>query len=121
MEKKLQHFMDSGLLDSYILGTTTLDENLEVESYIAEFPEVAAEYDRLQENLEILAKANIVEAPKYILKDVLKEISEETPVVQMTPQPRRRTPWFSIAASIAAFVFAGTSFFLNEKNMSFRP
>ncbi|TXE09372.1 anti-sigma factor [Gelidibacter salicanalis] len=118
MEKKLQHFMNSGLLDSYILGTTTIDENLEVESFIAEFPEVAAEYDRLQENLEILAKANIVEAPKYILNDVFKEISEETPVLKMNLRPERRTPWFSIAASIAAFIFAGASFFLNDKNIT---
>ncbi|TDU42801.1 anti-sigma-K factor rskA [Gelidibacter sediminis] len=118
MEKKLQHFMESGLLDSYILGTTTLDENLEVESYIAEFPEVASEYERLQENLEILAKASTVEAPKYILNDVLKEISKETPVVQMTPVAQRRTPWYSIAASIIAFVFASTAFFLYEKNIS---
>ncbi|WP_299396040.1 anti-sigma factor [uncultured Gelidibacter sp.] len=117
MEKKLQIFMESGLLDKYILGTTTLDENLEVESYIAEFPEVAAEYERLQENLEILAKASIVEAPKYILSDVLKEISEETPVVQMVPQAKRRTPWYSIAASFAALIFAGASFFLYEQNM----
>ncbi|MGC1631408.1 MAG: RNA polymerase subunit sigma-70, partial [Gelidibacter sp.] len=61
MEKKLQVFMESGLLDSYILGTTTPDENLEVESYIAEFPEVEAEYERLQDNLEILAKSHTVE------------------------------------------------------------
>ncbi len=67
MEKKLQIFMDSGLLDGYILGTTTPYENLEVESFIAEYPEVEAEYERLQNNLEILAKAHTVEAPKYIL------------------------------------------------------
>ncbi|MBJ7879077.1 anti-sigma factor [Gelidibacter salicanalis] len=119
MENKLQFFMESGLLDNYILGTTTFDENLEVESYIAEFPEVAQEYERLQDNLEILAKASSVEAPKFILDDVLQEISEATPVVQMTPRvQRKRTPWFSIAASIAALIFAGTAFLLYEQNMT---
>lgn len=119
MEKKLQIFMDSGLLDSYILGTTTPNENLEVESYIAEFPEVKAEYERLQDNLEILAKANAVEAPKYILNAVIKDITEDAPVIQMHSSPtHRRTPWFSIAASIAAFIFAGTAFLLYEQNVS---
>lgn len=119
MEKKLQIFMDSGLLDNYILGTTTPDENLEVESYIAEFPEVKVEYERLQDNLEILAKANTVEAPQYILNDVLEKITEDAPVIKMHSAPtHRRTPWFSIAASIAAFIFAGTAFLLYEQNVS---
>lgn len=119
MEKKLQILMDSGLLDSYILGTTTPDENLEVESYIAEFPEVKAEYDRLQDYLEILAKANTVEAPTFILNRIIREITEDTPLIKMPSAPtHKRTPWFSIAASIAAFIFAGTSFLLYEQNMS---
>lgn len=119
MDKKLHIFMESGLLDSYILGTTTPNENLEVESYIAEFPEVASEYDRLQDNLEILAKAHIVEAPSFILDDLLQEISDETPVVQLSSHiKQKRTPWYSIAASIAALIFAGTAFLLYEQNMS---
>lgn len=112
-------FMESGLLDSYILGTTTPDENLEVESYIAEFPEVKAEYERLQDNLEILAKANVVEAPKYILNAVLKQIETDAPVIRMHSAPtHKRTPWFSIAASIAAFIFGSTAFMLYEQNIS---
>lgn len=117
MEKKLQIFMESGLLDSYILGTTTPNENLEVESFIAEFPEVASEYGRLQDNLEILAKTQTVEAPKYILDAVMKDITEDVPVIQMSPT-NKRTPWFSIAASIAAMIFAGSAFMLHEQNTS---
>lgn len=123
MEKKLQIFMDSGLLDGYILGTTTPYENLEVESFIAEYPEVEAEYERLQNNLEILAKAHTVEAPKYILNAVIDEITEDNtqdiPVIQMHTSPtHKRTPWFSIAASIAALIFAGMAFLLYEQNVS---
>ncbi|MBA6153299.1 anti-sigma factor [Gelidibacter maritimus] len=119
MEKNLQIFMESGLLDSFILGTTTPNENLEVESYIAEFPEVQAEYERLQDNLEILAKANAVEAPNYVLNAVIRDITEDAPVIQMHSAPtHNRTPWFSIAASIAAFIFAGTAFLLHEQNVS---
>lgn len=119
MEKKLQVFMESGLLDSYILGTTTPDENLEVESYIAEFPEVEAEYERLQDNLEVLAKAHTVEAPKYILNAVIKEITDDVPVIPMpSPPTHSRAPWFSIAASIAALIFGGLSYLLYEQNIS---
>lgn len=120
MEKKLQTFMDSGLLDKYIYGTTTPDQNLEVESYIAKYPEVAAAYDVLQDNLEIIAKTQSVEAPAHILDAVMKEVSATTtPVVTMPSSPRHHsTPWFSIAASIAALIFAGMSYLLYEQNMS---
>lgn len=122
MENKLQIFMESGLLDSYILGTTTPNENLEVESYIAEFPEVEAEFERLQNNLEILAKAHTVKAPKFILDEVIKEIAKNTedqPVIQLSSAPTHsRTPWYSIAASIAALIFAGMSLLLYKQNIS---
>ena len=118
MEKKLQVFMDSGLLDSYILGTTTPDENLEVEGYIAEFPEVAVEYERLQDNLEILAKAHSVEAPKNILNAIIEEITDKVPVIQMSSPTHSRAPWFSIAASIVALIFGGSSYLLYEQNKS---
>ncbi|WP_027124418.1 anti-sigma factor [Gelidibacter mesophilus] len=120
MEKKLQIFMDSGLLENYILGTTTPNENLEVESYMAEFPEVESEYERLQDNLEILAKAHTVEAPEFILDAVMEEITEETPVIQMQAYAptHKSTPWYSIAASIAALIFAGSAFMLHDQNTS---
>lgn len=122
MEKKLQVFMESGLLDRYVLGTTAPHENLEVESFIAEFPEVATEYERLQDNLEILAKAHSAEAPKYILSAVMNEINHEAKkpqVIQMGATPtHRRTPWYSIAASVAALIFAGMTFMLYKQNLS---
>ena len=119
MEKKLQSFLESGLLDKYILGNTIPDENLEVESYISEYSEVKAQYELLQDNLEVLSKVHAVEAPEYILKDIIKEISDQAPVIKMMASPRhKRTPWFSIAASIAAFIFASTAFLLYEQNVS---
>lgn len=120
MEKKLQPFFDSGLLDRYIIGATTANENWKVEGFIAEFPEVAAEYDRLQDNLEILAKTQTVEAPEHILGAIMDEIhAQDTPVIPIHAAPRHhRTPWFSIAASIAALIFAGMSYLLYEQNMS---
>ena len=116
MEKKLQSFLESGLIDKYILGTATLSEQSEVELYISKYPEVEAEYNRLQDNLEIIAKANAVEAPRYILDAVLKDIDDEQPVINLNAYPKQRTPWYSIAASIAALIFAGTAFLLYQQN-----
>ncbi|MEM5564108.1 RNA polymerase subunit sigma-70 [Psychroserpens sp. AS72] len=116
MEKKLHTFFQSRLLDKYVLDETSASESLKVEHYIETYPEVESEYLRLQNNLEILAKANAVEAPKFILDNILNDIKEEeTPVIKMETS-HRKTPWYSIAASIVALFFAGASFMMYEQN-----
>jgi hypothetical protein len=115
METKLQSIINSGLIDKYILGDTSIAETLEVEHYISEYPEIENEYNRLQDNLEIIAKSNSVEAPKHILTSILKDINE-VPVISIDA-PKYRTPWFSIAASFVAIAFAVMAFFLYQKNM----
>lgn len=111
MEQKLQSFFKSGLLDNYIIGTTSVAETLEVEHYIETYPEVQAEYERLQDNLEILAKVDAVEAPN-VLGTILKSIEapvSEPEVIKL--RPKNRTPWYSIAASAAAILFAVSTFY----------
>ena len=116
MEKKVQDFLNSGLLDKYLIGTTTASETLKVESYISAYPEVKEEYDLLQDQLELVANAEAIQPPFGTLDNILEGLDEK-PVIKMQPQ-RRATPWYSIAASIAALIFAGTSFLLYDQNRS---
>ena len=55
MERKLHDFFQSGLLEKYVLGETTPSENLQVEHYIETYLDVEKEYERLQNNLEIVS------------------------------------------------------------------
>ncbi|APY11914.1 RNA polymerase subunit sigma-70 [Seonamhaeicola sp. S2-3] len=116
MNEKITTFLNSGLLEKYLIGETTSAETEMVESYISKFPEVQNTYDTLQQNLEIVAKSNAVEAPKHILNNILEEL-DEAPVVKMNTTRSRKT-WYkySIAASVAAVVFACTSYFLYNQN-----
>ena len=88
-----------------------------VESYILKYPEVQNTYNTLQYNLEIVAKSNAVDAPKSILNNILDEL-DEAPVVKMNTTTTKQKLWykFSVAASIAALIFAGNSYFLHLKN-----
>ena len=120
MEKKLHTFFQSGLLDKYILEETSTSEGLKVAHYIDTYPEVESEYLRLQDNLEILAKADAIEAPKFILDSIINEVEQEAnPVIQMNTL-HRRTPWYSIAASIVALLFAGASYMMFDQNQKLR-
>ena len=116
MNEKISTFLNSGLLEKYLLGETTSVETEMVESYISIYPEVQNTYNTLQFNLEILAKSNAVEAPKSILNNILDEL-DETSVIKMTPT-RKYKSWykFSVAASIAALIFAGSSMYFYDQN-----
>ncbi|UKM64783.1 anti-sigma factor [Flavobacteriaceae bacterium GSB9] len=115
MNAKITTFLNSGLLEKYLLGETSSAETEQVESYISKYPEVQHAYNTLQYNLEVVAKANAVEAPKDILNNILDELDDQ-PVVKLETK-RKYKKWYklSIAASIAALVFAGTSYmFFNQ-------
>lgn len=113
MKKNLQSFLDSGLLERYLVGDTSIAENLEVENKIDNHPEIAEAYETLQTNLEIVAKANAAEAPLGVLNKILMETREETKVMAM---PKQKTPWYSIAASVAAVGFGLLSVVLFQQN-----
>lgn len=111
MNEKINTFLNSGLLENYLLGETTSVETEKVESYISKYPEVQNAYNTLQHNLEIVAKSNAVEAPKHILNNILEEL-DETPVIKMnTTNKYKKWYKFSVAASVAALIFAGSSFY----------
>jgi len=115
MEEKLHSFLQSGLLDRYLVGDTSIAENLEVEHQINTHPKIKEAYIKLQDNLEIVAKANAVEAPLGVLNRVLLKTKEEPKVIAIT---RNKTPWYSIAASIAAFILGTLSLYLYQKNQA---
>ncbi len=116
MEKKLHNFLNSNLLNKYLVGETSLKESKEVEYFISNYPEVSKAYNKLQDNLELIAKAGAVDVPNDILANILEELDESnsTKVIQLVQ--KRKTPWYSIAASAAAVLFAVTSFMLYQKN-----
>ncbi|XCF05795.1 anti-sigma factor [Tamlana crocina] len=116
MNAKITTFLNSGLLEKYLLGETSSAETEQVESYISKYPEVQHAYNTLQFNLEVVAKAHAVEAPKDILNNILDELDEK-PVVKLAPK-RRYKKWYkySIAASVVALLFAGTSYIFYNQN-----
>jgi len=118
MESKLHSFLNSNLLNTYLVGETSREESKEVEHFISSYPEAAAAYEKLQDNLEIIAKTGAVDVPNNVLAEILESLdaSNDTKVIQLVQT--RKTPWYSIAASAAAVLFAATSFMLYQKNQN---
>ncbi|WMI64357.1 anti-sigma factor [Aestuariibaculum sp. YM273] len=117
MNAKITTFLNSGLLEKYLLGETTVAETEMVETYISKYPEVQNAYNNFQDNLEVVAKSQAVEAPASILNSILDEL-DDAPVVEMKKPARNYKSWYkySIAASVAALLFAGTSYIFYNQN-----
>ena len=115
VNEKIITFLNSGLLEDYLIGQTNTSQSLEVEHYINTYPEVRKAFEVLQDKLELSAQINAVKAPQSILDNILDTL-DEAPVVQMQTKPRKK--WFSlaIAASVAALLFAGSSAYLYIQN-----
>ncbi|WP_321828086.1 anti-sigma factor [Maribacter dokdonensis] len=111
MKDKIKIFLDSDLLEKYLLGTTTELESLQVERYIAMYPEVRETYAELQENLEIFAKLHAIEAPQGLKDKINERIKAER-------KGRKRFYSYAIAASITAILFIGISTFFWNQNQS---
>ena len=109
MKEKIRLFLDSDLLEKYLLGDTSTEETLQVERYIAMYPEVRNSYIELQENLEAYAKIHALKAPEGLKEQILVKIRQEK---------RLGSKFFkyAIAASIAAFIMTGTTYFFYSQN-----
>ncbi|WP_452221672.1 anti-sigma factor domain-containing protein [Lacinutrix salivirga] len=121
MNDKITIFLNSDLLDKYLIGQTDYDETKLVESYINKYPQVKDTYNKLQDNLEFVAQTQAIEAPKAVLNSVLEALDTK-PVVTLQQQTIKRKSWFSyaIAASFAALIFAGSSYILYDQNQQLK-
>ncbi|UCD60149.1 MAG: anti-sigma factor [Flavobacteriaceae bacterium] len=111
MKEKIRIFLDTDLLEKYLLGTTTPEESMQVERYIAMYPEVRKTYDELQDNLETYAKIYALNAPEGLKAKILNRIKAQN-------TGRRKFQRYAVAASIAAFLFAGSSYFFWNQNQN---
>jgi len=111
MKDKIKIFLDSDLLEKYLLGTTNTQESLQVERYITMYPEVLETYSELQDNLETFAKIHAIKTPDGLKNKILARIKSEN-------SGRRQFFRYAIAASFTAFMFAGASYFFWNQNQS---
>ena len=111
MKEKIRIFLDSDILEKYLLGDTSVEEANQVERYIAMYPEVREAYNELQENLEAFAKLHALKAPEGLKEKILYKI-------RLDRKTGNRFYKYAVAASIAALIFAGSAYFFYNQNKS---
>ncbi len=111
MKEKIKTFLESDLLEKYLLGNTTEMETLRVEQYIAMYPEVRNTYNELQDNLETFAKLHAIKSPEGLKEKIVARIRSER-------NGRKKFFRYAIAASVAAVMFASASYFFYNQNQN---
>ena len=116
MNDKIKAFLESSLLEEYVLGIIDPTKVEEVEGYIRDYPEVKSAYDDLQDNIEMLAKKMAITPPSGLRADILKGIDETMSTQEAVEKPITGFPrWLTLAASIAAVGFCVWALALNAE------
>lgn len=138
---ELKNWIESGILERYVLGQTNEIETAEVEKYKSLFPEVVSELAQIEANIELLAFENAV-TPKSNSKKLIFqslnldiqqpqkvvevekaeiEVKQETPVIALSPSQSNVQRWL-VAASLLALVSIGLNLFffsrINQLNQA---
>lgn len=112
----LQSFLQSGLIEAYVLGQCSAAERAEVEQMAARYPEVRAEIAAVEQALEQYAQSNAVPPPDWMKGRVLDLVGRETPAAT-TARPGGLQRYLSLglaAASVALLAAVIGLWRLNE-------
>lgn len=66
--EEIKAYIESGVLELYVLGDMSTDEKLQVEAMAQKHPEVRAELDEIEKAMEVYADANTIE-PAFEMRD----------------------------------------------------
>jgi anti-sigma-K factor RskA len=72
---ELNDIISSGLLELYVLGVASNDENMQVEQWRKQFPEVEEEIEEIENAMESYAVAQAVQPDASVKTKILDEIS----------------------------------------------
>lgn len=109
--KDKEHILNSDILEQYILGLTTAEENKLVEEYASVYPEIQERIDALRYTMEEYAKQYSTPPPKGLKENIISEIEqlEKNSAIQATSMPASRN-WLAIAACAATLFFGFLAF-----------
>lgn len=107
MSERVSNFLESDLLERYLMGTTSPIESQEAEHFIEKYPEVKETYIELQENLENYSASYAVAVPQELRSKILK---------QTKSTPKRALPILAITACMVAVLFGAVTYMIYNQN-----
>ncbi len=72
--EKIKEYIETGILELYVLGDLTPNEKLDVEAMASKHPEIKAELAEIERTLEAYATQNAVEPPAHLRDKILNSL-----------------------------------------------
>jgi anti-sigma-K factor RskA len=119
----IKKYIESGILENYVLGLTSEKENQEVQQLALQYPEIRKELDEIERSLERYAEARKIKAPIGLEAKILEKIdnaANQTP--KDTPEKGSNNGlsfllgFLFLVAAVAAFWFYNNSRTLKVAN-----
>ena len=112
MKDDIKEFLETSLLEEYVMGVIDPDQIPKVEHYINSYPEVKSAFDTLQENIEMLA-SQVAQTPPAGTRERIMKSLDDTGPIQLKPSSRR---WPGLLAASLALLLGLASLFLYQQN-----
>lgn len=116
-----KEYIESGILEAYVLGNVTGAERAEVQAYALRYPEVQAELDAIEGAMQAYAQAYSAAPSAGLKKKVMAAIRQDSGNVRQLNRreeerldPRSKFLW-SIAASVLLMLSLGLNIYLYNR------
>lgn len=106
----VQEYISSGIVESYVLGLASPDEQREFEQICQHYPEVLEARMAFEKSLEEQAMKNAI-APPGALREKIRTAALKSPATKIIPvysTPAARISWVKYAAAAAVVLLAGS-------------
>ena len=112
----LQSFIQSGLLESYVLGQCTRGERALVEQMLAKHPEARAELSAIEQALEGYAQSQAIAPPPGLKGQIMDAIERESSPAAAAPKRPRSGAMLLLFQLLALGLLAAAAFLFFQKN-----
>ena len=98
----IEKYIASGILELYIAGALSAEENLDVQHYALQYPEIQKEIEAIEEAMLQLTKSTSPELSDTSFKKVLSRLDDTIPFLPATSE--KRIPWASYVGWAASLL-----------------
>ena len=115
---ELQTFIQSGLLESYVLGQTTAEERSLVERMLQQHAEARTEFSAIEQAIEQYALVQAAPPPAWMKGRILDQIEQMSPAgrVGPNPAPALSAGTLRVFQMLAAALFVAVAFLWYRNN-----
>jgi anti-sigma-K factor RskA len=106
----IKAYIESGILELYVLGDVTPDEKLQVEAMALKYPAIKAELDEIERSMELYAEKNAVEPAEHlrgrILNSLLTNFADDSTFDKVKEKPKDNVVAFSAPKTTNFYKYA---------------